>query len=56
MTITERLSAEQIASYRDHGFLHIPRIFTPQETSAMRDELDWMIRDWANIGVGWTGP
>lgn len=56
MTITERLSAEQIASYREHGFLHIPRIFTPQETVAMRDELDWMIRDWANIGVGWTGP
>jgi len=56
MNITERLTPEQIASYREHGFLHIPRIFTAEETVAMRNELDWMIRDWANIGMGWTGP
>jgi hypothetical protein len=56
MNLTERLSAEQIATYREQGYLHIPRIFSPGEARALREELDWMIRDWANIGVGWTGP
>lgn len=50
------LSAEQIAFYHEHGFLHIPNVFTPQETAELREELDWMIRVWANVGVGWTGP
>jgi ectoine hydroxylase-related dioxygenase (phytanoyl-CoA dioxygenase family) len=54
--LTQRLTDEQIRSYRDHGFLHIPRVFAPDEVVAMRTDLDWMIRDWANIGVGWTGP
>lgn len=54
--LTNRLTPEQIASYHEHGFLHIPRIFDPDHLALMKESLDWMIRDWANIGVGWTGP
>lgn len=50
------LTPEQVAFYHEHGWVHIPRVFTPDETRALKDDLDWMIRDWANIGVGWTGP
>jgi len=51
-----RLTPEQISFYREHGYLRIPEVFTADETIRLRNELDWMIRDWANVGVGWTGP
>ncbi|HEY0009773.1 MAG TPA: phytanoyl-CoA dioxygenase family protein [Tepidisphaeraceae bacterium] len=54
--MNDLLTADQIASYREQGFLRIPTIFTPEETNELRRDLDWMIREWANIGVGWTGP
>lgn len=54
--MTTELTPEQIAFYREQGYLRIPAVFTPEETVALREDLDWMIRDWANIGVGWTGP
>jgi phytanoyl-CoA hydroxylase len=50
------LTPDMIAFYREHGFLRIPAVFSREETAAMKTDLDWMIRDWANIGVGWTGP
>jgi hypothetical protein len=50
------LTPDQLAFYREHGYLRIPAVFTPEETRAMKTDLDWMIREWANIGVGWTGP
>ena len=56
MDLTTNLSPEQIAFYHEHGYLHIPRIFEAQELERMREDIDWMIREWANIGVGWTGP
>src|ERR1700761_4234939 len=52
----DRLTAEQICFYREHGFLRIPEVFTQAETVRLREELDWMILVWANIDVGWTGP
>ena len=50
------LTADQIKFYHEHGYLHIPGVFTPQETAQLRADLDWMIKVWANVGVGWTGP
>jgi len=47
---------EQIASYHDQGFLHIPRVFTAEQTAAMREGLNWMIESWAAKSAGWTGP
>jgi len=50
------LTPEQVAFYHEHGYIHIPNVFTPEHTRAMRDDLEWMIKVWANVGVGWTGP
>lgn len=55
-TETTLLTPEQIASYHEKGFLHIPNVFTPQQTAAMRDDLNWMIDAWATKSAGWTGP
>ena len=50
------LTREQIEFYHEHGYLRIPGVFTAAETRELKTDLDWMIREWANIGVGWTGP
>jgi phytanoyl-CoA hydroxylase len=50
------LSTEQIAFYHEHGYLHMPAVFTADETAQLQEDLDWMIKTWANVGVGWTGP
>ncbi|MFW5682950.1 MAG: phytanoyl-CoA dioxygenase family protein [Phycisphaeraceae bacterium] len=50
------LTQEQVNFYHEHGYVRIPEVFSPQHIQAMRDDLDWMIRVWANVGVGWTGP
>lgn len=50
------LSSDQISFYHKHGYLHIPGVFSSDEVARLREDLDWMIRIWANVGVGWTGP
>jgi phytanoyl-CoA hydroxylase len=50
------LSQEQIAFYHEHGFLHIPQVFTPAETDELSDELDRLVQEWAFTSPGWTGP
>jgi phytanoyl-CoA hydroxylase len=50
------LSKEQIAFYYEHGYLHIPQVFTPVETDELSDELDRLMQEWAFTSPGWTGP
>lgn len=50
------LTAEQVAFYKDKGYLHIPAMFTPEETAELSDHLNWLIDDWAMKDQGWTGP
>ncbi|MEA2708537.1 MAG: phytanoyl-CoA hydroxylase, partial [Phycisphaerales bacterium] len=50
------LSCGEVASYKEHGFLHIPQMFTPAETDELSDHLDWLIENWAMSDAGWTGP
>ncbi|MEZ5278143.1 MAG: phytanoyl-CoA dioxygenase family protein [Opitutaceae bacterium] len=50
------LTPDQVKFYHKHGYLHIPRVFSRKAITAMREDLNWMIRVWANVGVGWTGP
>lgn len=50
------LTETQIAFYREHGYLHLPGMFTAEQTRAMRDDLNRMIETWADRGTGWTGP
>lgn len=50
------LSAEQIESYRENGYLRIPRVFDADELERLRDELDHLVQDWATTNAGWSGP
>src|SRR5678816_4077241 len=50
------LTPEQVAFYKEHGFLHIPQMFDPGETDRLSDDLDWLIENWAIKDQGWTGP
>lgn len=50
------LTPEQTAFYHEHGFLHIPQVFTPGEIDELSDELDRLVREWATTSPGWTGP
>jgi hypothetical protein len=50
------LNAEQIQSYHDNGYLHIPGVFNAKETEELSDHLDWLMKVWATPDAGWTGP
>src|SRR5215213_8159076 len=50
------LSPEDVAFYRENGFLRIPQMFTGDEIEEMSDHLDWVIETWAIKDVGWSGP
>ena len=50
------LSKEQVESYRENGFLRIPDVFSADEVTQLRDDLDWMIEAWAEVEMGWSGP
>ncbi len=50
------LTSEQIASYHENGFLHIPAVFTPAEADELADELDRLVQDWSFTSPGWSGP
>ena len=50
------LTQQQIDHYHARGWIHIPQVFTPEHTKAMRNDLNWMIDAWANTDQGWTGP
>ena len=53
---TNLLTPEQVAFYKEQGYLHIPAMFTPAETQELSDHLDWLIETWAFKDQGWTGP
>ena len=50
------LSESQVAFYLEHGYLHIPQVFSPGEMDALDRELMQLIDDWSSDGKGWTGP
>src|SRR5689334_9601768 len=50
------LAPEQVAFYHEHGYLHIPAMFTPAETDELSEHLNWLIETWAIKDQGWTGP
>ena len=50
------LSPEQVAFYREHGWLRIPQVFTAGQMDAMDRELEQLIADWASAESGWSGP
>src|SRR5215510_6165132 len=54
--ILNALSEQQVEFYHDHGYLHLPQIFTASETDELSEQLDWLIDTWAIKDQGWTGP
>jgi phytanoyl-CoA hydroxylase len=50
------LSKEQIDFYHEHGYLHVPAVFTPGEIQELSDEMDRLVQDWSFTDQGWTGP
>lgn len=50
------LQADQIAAYRERGWLRIPAVFTPDETAELAEHLDRLIDEWSTTGQGWNGP
>lgn len=50
------LTPEQVEFYREHGYLRIPQVFSPDETNQLSDQLNRLMREWAVTDQGWTGP
>jgi phytanoyl-CoA hydroxylase len=51
---TNVLTPEHVTFYEEHGWLRIPKVFTPAEVAELTDDLDWMIGEWAER-TQWTG-
>ena len=49
------LSDQQVRSFRDRGFLHIPAVFSASETDDLSDELDRVMPAWG-FRTRWSGP
>src|SRR5215472_12310709 len=50
------LTADQVNSFHDRGFVRIPQLFAADEIQRMSDELDELVQAWAVTNMGWTGP
>ena len=50
------LSKEQVAHYREQGYLKIPQLFTPEETEELASEMVRVIEQWGQESIGWVGP
>ena len=50
------LTEKQVAFYNEHGYVHIPEVFTHEETDELETELERLVVDWATTDKGWTGP
>jgi phytanoyl-CoA hydroxylase len=50
------LTGNQTAFFEEHGYLHVPGVFSPDELGAMERDLRMLIDTWALATAGWTGP
>ncbi|MCC6491206.1 MAG: phytanoyl-CoA dioxygenase family protein [Candidatus Hydrogenedentes bacterium] len=50
------LTKQQVDFYHETGYLHIPRVFTPTEMDELEEHLDFLMDQWAQTEMGWTGP
>ena len=47
---------EQAGFFSEHGYLHVPEIYTAAEIEELAGALDRLVQDWAMTTAGWTGP
>src|SRR5262245_1146835 len=52
----QRLTADEVDFYAQHGFLRLRGVFTPEEVAELSEELDYVIENFATRGKGWSGP
>lgn len=50
------LTQRQVDFFWEHGYLRIPKMFSPREVAELSESLDWAIQEWALRSAGWTGP
>lgn len=50
------LTQEQVDFYHENGYLHLPQLFSQEETDELADELDRLVADWSFTSPGWSGP
>ena len=50
------LTQQQVDFYHEHGYLRIPEVYTPEETTELSKEMDRLVEDWAFTSPGWNGP
>jgi len=50
------LSPWQIDFFWEHGYLHIPQVFSGDQLNEMSSEMDWLMQSWATDTDAWTGP
>ena len=50
------LSNEQVAQYREQGYLKVPQLFAPEETAELASEMVRVIEQWGQESIGWVGP
>jgi ectoine hydroxylase-related dioxygenase (phytanoyl-CoA dioxygenase family) len=49
------LLEDQVASYEEKGFLHVPEVFSKDEIEAMDQDHQYLTSKWASTDMGWTG-
>jgi phytanoyl-CoA hydroxylase len=47
---------EQATFFSEHGYLHVPEVYTATQIEALSDDLDRLVQEWAMTTSGWTGP
>lgn len=51
------LTQEQVADYHRDGFVKAEGLFSPEEVTALNDEMNWIIDEWwGESSIGWRGP
>jgi phytanoyl-CoA hydroxylase len=52
----QMVSAEaRLEFFRENGYLHVPEVFSPDETDELARDLDHLIQEWS-FEAAWTGP
>jgi len=46
---------DQRQFFEENGFLHVPSVFTPEETDELASDLDRLIQEWS-FEAAWEGP
>ncbi|MCC6446263.1 MAG: phytanoyl-CoA dioxygenase family protein [Armatimonadetes bacterium] len=50
------VNREQVEFFRENGFLRLKQVYTPEEMAAMSEDMDYIIRTYADWNAAWRGP